>query len=194
MHFRDSADLCEHPHGQHRAWYVTRSIASSVAFMVLERSQCSNMVERGTALSTDYFPTDLCGDFALAAEAGAHITFQAIGWLLQGESFTFQYNKFFLPMIKELLCVEVAFLMAVGKVSSPDSPPDMCCPFMNPTLSTKHPSVEYLLYICNHQLHTTHNNKEKIWHWVFTHHGFVTCLLLHRLPIHTIMPSHRMQI
>jgi hypothetical protein len=37
------------------------------------------MVERGTALSTDYFPTDLCGDFALAAEAGAHITFQAIG-------------------------------------------------------------------------------------------------------------------
>jgi len=158
MHFRQSADLCEHPHGQHRAWYVTRSFASSVAFMVLERSGRSNLVEHGTAVYTDYFPTDFCGDFALAAETGAHIIFQAIGWLLQGESFTFQY-KFFLPMIKELLCVEVAFLMAVGKVSSPDLPPDMCCPFMNPTLSTKHPSVEYLLYICNHQLHTITKRK-----------------------------------
>jgi hypothetical protein len=67
-------------------------------------------------------------------------------------------------MIKELLCVEVAFLMAVGKVSSPDSPPALCCAFMNPTLATKIPSVEYLLYICHHQLHTTH--KEKIWCWL----------------------------
>jgi len=86
--------------------------------------------------------------------------------------------------------MEGAFVMAVGKVSSPDSPPGLCCPFMNPMLATKHPSVEYLLYICHHHLHTTHNNKEKIWHWVLTYHGFVTCLLLHRLPIHAIMPIH----
>lgn len=77
--------------------------------MVLERSECSNMVEHGTAISADYFPIDLCGDYAMEAEAGAHIIFQDIGWPLQGESFTFQYDKLVIPMIKELLCVEVAF-------------------------------------------------------------------------------------
>lgn len=126
MHFTDPADLCEHPHSQQRAWCVTRSFASSVAFMVLERSECSNMVEHGTAISTDYFPTDLCGDFAMGAETGAHIIFQDICWMFQGESFTFHYDKVVLPMIKEFLCMEVAFLMAVGMVSSPDSPRALC--------------------------------------------------------------------
>jgi len=50
-----------------------------VALTLLERSEFSNMVEHGTAISTDYFPTDLCGDFAMEAETGAHIIFQDIG-------------------------------------------------------------------------------------------------------------------
>jgi hypothetical protein len=83
--------------------------------------------------------TDLCDDFAMEAETGTHIMFQDIGWPLQGESFTFQYDKVVLPMINELLCVEVTFLVAVGKVLSPDSPPALCCPFMNPTLATNTP-------------------------------------------------------
>jgi hypothetical protein len=37
------------------------------------------MVEHGTAISADYFPIDLCGDYAMEAEAGAHIIFQDIG-------------------------------------------------------------------------------------------------------------------
>jgi hypothetical protein len=49
------------------------------AFMVLERSECSDKAECGTAISSDYFPTDLCGDFAMEAETGTHIIFQDIG-------------------------------------------------------------------------------------------------------------------
>jgi hypothetical protein len=47
--------------------------------MVLERSECSNLVEHGTAISVDYLLTDLCDDFAMEAETGTHIMFQDIG-------------------------------------------------------------------------------------------------------------------
>jgi hypothetical protein len=57
------------------------------------------MAERGTAISTDHFPTNLWGDFLMEAETGAHSIFQDIDSLLQEESFTFQYDKIVRPMI-----------------------------------------------------------------------------------------------
>ena len=43
--------------------------------------------------SADYFHTDLCSDCSMEAATPAHITVQNIGWLLQGESSTFPFEK-----------------------------------------------------------------------------------------------------
>jgi hypothetical protein len=91
----------------------------------------------------------------MEAPTETHIIFQDIGHLFQGEFFTFLMIRCVLPMVKELLCVEMAFQIAAETVSSSDSSSDLHCPFMNPNTHYQMHLNGIFAYIC--QLHTTHN-------------------------------------